>query len=70
MNRRRDAAVTSDHYKKSPQIVGLRPPMCWTNFFAGKHNANPLNNLVAFATTVTYNHLSVQRVTPSATVWP
>ena len=22
--------------KKSPQIVGLRPPMCWTNFLSGK----------------------------------
>ena len=22
------------HYKKSPKIVGLRPPMCWTNLFS------------------------------------
>ena len=28
---------------RSPQIVGLRPPMCCcTNCFACKHNANPL----------------------------
>ena len=32
--------------KKSAQIVGLRPPMCQTNFLAGKHNANPLTILM------------------------
>ena len=31
--------------KKSPQIVGLRPPMCWIYFFflPANFNANPLN---------------------------
>ena len=31
---------------KSPQIVGLRPPMCWPNFLDGHHNANQLKILV------------------------
>ena len=38
--------TNAKHDKKSPHIVGLRPPMCRTNFLAGKHNANPLNILV------------------------
>ena len=32
--------------KKSPQAVGLRPPMCWANFLAANFNANPLNILI------------------------
>ena len=42
--------------------------MCWANFLAGKHNANPGRWKVA-----TYNwklnHISIQNVS-SATVWP
>ena len=30
---------------KSPQIVRLRPPMCYT-YFCRQHNANPLNTVV------------------------
>ena len=51
--------ITDDHSaspaednKKIRQIVGLRPPMCWTKFPAGKHNANPLEYFGAFATTM------------------
>ena len=30
--------------KKNPQLVGLKPAMCWTNFFRpANFNANPLN---------------------------
>ena len=32
--------------KKSPQIVGLGPPMCWQIFGPGNFNANQLNILV------------------------
>ena len=32
--------------KKSPQIVGLRPPMCRTTFPACKHNSNSLPGLL------------------------
>ena len=32
--------------KKSPRIVGLRPPMCWTICLVGKPNANTLNILM------------------------
>ena len=34
--------------KESPQIVGLRLLMCWTNFLAAKHNANTQNIVVYF----------------------
>ena len=33
-------------YQKSPQIVWLRPPMCWTILYPANFNANPLNILV------------------------
>ena len=32
--------------KKSPQIVGLRSPVCWQFFYWANFNANPLNILV------------------------
>ena len=37
--------------RKSPQIVGLRLLMSWTNFLAGEYNANT-EYFGAFATTV------------------
>ena len=32
--------------EKFAQIVGLRPPMCWTNFLPADFNAHPLNILL------------------------
>ena len=29
-----------------PTNVGLKPPMCWANFYPANFNANPLNSLV------------------------
>ena len=43
---------------------------CAGQFFAGKHNANPLNIFGAFATTMTSERLSIQSVAPAVTVWP
>ena len=35
-----------DVIQEKPQIVGLRPPMCWTHFFTVKQIAYPLNSCV------------------------
>ena len=40
-----DVQCGNKYYKKSPQVMGLRPPMCRTNFPVRKRNANPLNIL-------------------------
>ena len=39
--------VSTSQNNKSPEIVGLRPPMCWT-FLTGNFYAYPLNILVHF----------------------
>ena len=56
--------------KKSPQIVGLRPPMCWTNFVACKHNANPRNILLHLhLCAMTSRRISIQSVAASHQGW-
>ena len=56
--------------KKSPQIVGLRPPMC-SQFLAGKLYCDSTEDFGAFATTMISKRLSIQSVTPCiCTVWP
>ena len=53
--------------EKSSQIVGLSPPICWTNFVAGKQYEST-EYFGAFPTTMTSQRLSIQNVAPSATV--
>ena len=48
------------HNRKSPQIAGLRPPMCWTIFLAGKLWIHWIVNIfVHYATTMTPQRLAV-----------
>ena len=52
-------------YKKSPQIVELSPPMCWTNFLP-RYLAYIMQIQLIFWN---YAYLSIQSFALPATVW-
>ena len=58
--------------QKNPKIVGLRPPISWTNFLSRQKysQCESTEYFGALATMITSQRLSIQSVAISATVWP